>query len=407
MFDVKSVNEVIQIIDMNFTGYPLDNEIVTITDAVGRILGDDIAANDDIPGFDRSSVDGYAVISADTFGASESMPAQLHLNGEVRMGEKPTVVLQTGQAVYVPTGGELPASADSVVMIEYAEDYQDGDIYINKSSAPGNNVVFKGDDVKLGDTVIKAGTVLRPQDIGAIAAMGYVNIPVKRKIRVGIIATGDEIIDITEKPQGSQVRDTNSYALYAGVVKFGAEPTLYGIIKDDYDKIKNTVEKALRQSDVVLISGGSSVGTRDQSYKVIDALGTPGILIHGIAVKPGKPTILGKVDGKAIIGLPGHPASAYTIFNIFVHHLLKVLNGRNNIPSTAVRAEMATNYPSNNGREEYLPVKLEEVEGKYSAYPVFGKSGLITMLTAADGYVHIGRGCEGLDKGTIVDVILS
>ncbi|UWG95581.1 molybdopterin molybdotransferase MoeA [Dehalobacter sp. DCM] len=407
MFDVKSVNDVIQIINNNFIGYPLENETVALTDALGRILCADVLAHEEIPGFNRSSVDGYAVISSDTFGASESLPAQLQLAGEIRMGEKPTVILQPGQAVYVPTGGELPANADSVIMIEYTEDYQDGFIYINKSSAPGNNVIFKGDDVKIGDTVIKAGTVLRPQDIGAMAAMGYETISVKQKVRVGVISTGDEIIAISEKPQGSQMRDTNSYALYAGLLKFGAVPTLYGIVKDNYDDIKATVEKALHQSDVILISGGSSVGTRDQSYKVINALGAPGILVHGIAVKPGKPTILGKINGKAIFGLPGHPASAYTIFNIFVHHLLKVLTCMNNIPKTVVRVEMARNYPSNNGREEYLPVKLEEIDGKYVAYPVFGKSGLITMLTAADGYVHIGRGCEGLDKGIQVDVILS
>jgi len=406
MFEVKSVNDVIEIIDHNFSGYQLEDESVGIEDAVGRIATADLTANEDIPGFNRSSVDGYAVISSDTFGASESLPAQLNLIGEVKMGEKPLFSLKTGQAAYVPTGGELPENADAVVMLEYTENFNDGFIYMNKSSAPGNHVVFKGDDVRTGDVVIKAGTCLRPQDVGAIAAMGYVSVPVKRKIRVGIISTGDEIIDVNEKPVGAQVRDTNAYALHAGLINFGAQPKLYGIVNDNFDNIKQAVEKALIHSDVVLISGGSSVGARDETYKVIDSLGSPGILVHGIAVKPGKPTILGSVSGKAVIGLPGHPASAYIIFNFFVGHLLNIINGRKEEFKPGLRAEMAINYPSNNGREEYLPVKLESVNGKLYAHPVFGKSGLISMLASANGYVHISRGSEGINKGSEVDVVL-
>lgn len=406
MFEVKSVNDVIRIIDHNFSGYQLENEIISIEDAVGRIAAADLTANEDIPGFNRSSVDGYAVISSDTFGVSESLPAQLQLTGEVKMGEKPLLSLKTGQAIYVPTGGELPENADAVVMIEYTENFNDGFIYINKSSAPGNHVVFKGDDVRTGVAVIKAGTRLRPQDVGAIAAMGYASVPVKRKIRVGIISTGDEIIDINEKPVGAKVRDINAYALHAGLINFGAQPKLYGIVNDKFDDIKQAVEKAMIDSDVVLISGGSSVGARDETYKVIDSMGSPGILVHGIAVKPGKPTILGKVDGKAIVGLPGHPASAYIIFNFFVGHLLNIINGRKEELKPGLTAEMACNYPSNNGREEYLPVKLENVNGKLYAHPVFGKSGLISMLTSANGYIHISRGSEGINMGNEVDVVL-
>ena len=405
MFEVKSVNDVIQIIDDNFSGYQLENETVGIEAAVGRIAAVDITANEDIPGFNRSSVDGYAIISSDTFGASESLPAQLQLIGEVKMGEKPLFSLKAGQAAYVPTGGELPANADAVVMIEYTENFDDEFIYINKSSAPGNHVVFKGDDVRTGDAVIKAGTRLRPQDVGAIAAIGYANVPVKRKIRVGIISTGDEIIDVNEKPVGAQVRDTNAYALHAGLINFGAQPKLYGIVNDNFNNIKQVVQKALIDSDVVLISGGSSVGAKDETYKVIDSLGSPGILVHGIAVKPGKPTILGKIDDKAVVGLPGHPASAYIIFNFFVGHLLNVMNGKKQELKPGLRAEMACNYPSNNGREEYLSVKLENVNSKMYAHPVFGKSGLISMLVSANGYIHISRGSEGINRGSEVEVI--
>lgn len=405
MLDVKSVNEAIKIIDDNFSDSGPENEVVSIEEAIGRIAAEDLNSPEDIPDFNRSSVDGYAVISSDTFGASESLPAQLQLIGEVRMGEKPLFSLNTGQAVYVPTGGELPQNADAMVMIEYTENFNDGYIYISKASAPGSHVVFRGDDVKTGDAVIKSGTCLRPQDVGIMAALGYSRVTVRKKIRVGIISTGDEIIDINETPVGAQVRDINAYALYAGLIENGAEPKLYGIVRDDFNSIRNAAEEALSHSDVVLISGGSSAGARDETCKVINSLGSPGVLVHGIAVKPGKPTILGKIGRKAVIGLPGHPASAYVIFKVFGGHLLNVMNGRRADHGMALRAEMACNYPSNNGREEFLPVELKKVDSKLFAYPVFGKSGMISLLTSANGYVHISRGSEGINKGNEVEVV--
>ncbi|MCX7708343.1 MAG: molybdopterin molybdotransferase MoeA [Clostridia bacterium] len=406
MLDVKSVNEVIEIINQHFSGYTLESEEIGIEDAVGRITTEDLIANEDIPGFNRSSVDGYAVISRDTFGASEALPAQLFLAGEVKMGEKPQFSLKPGQAAYVPTGGELPGNADAMVMIEYTEDFNDGFIYINKASAPGNHVVFKGDDIRTGKVVIPSGTYVRPQEVGMMAAMGYPRIRVQRRLCVGIVSTGDEIVSIDAQPSGSQVRDINSYALYAGLINCGARPKFFGVVKDDFESIRKTVEEALKVSDVVLISGGSSVGNRDETYKVITSLGLPGILVHGIAVKPGKPTILGKVENKAVVGLPGHPASAYSIFRVFVCHLLRVMCGQSKENSPVMIAEMSCNYPSNNGREEFLPVKLEESAGKLSAHPVFGKSGLISMLTEANGYIHISRGSEGVNQGEKVQVVL-
>lgn len=406
MLDVKSVKEVISIISNHFSGYHLESTAICIGEAVGRIAAADLKATDDIPSFDRSSVDGYAVISTDTFGASESLPAQLELIGEVKMGEKPIFSIKAGQAAYVPTGGELPENADALVMIEYAENFNDGFIYIDKASAPGSHLVFRGDDVRVGNTVIKAGTSLRPPDIGVMAALGYSSILVRNKIRVGIISTGDEIINIDEQPTGAQVRDINSHMLFAGLKRFGAEPKHYGIVKDDFDSIRITVEKALPDSDIVLISGGSSVGMKDETSKVINSLGSPGVIVQGIAVKPGKPTILGKINNKAVVGLPGHPASAYTVFNIFVGYLIKVMSGYEEKYTPVIRAEMSCNYPSNNGREEFLPVSIRTVDGKRYADPVFGKSGLITLLTTANGYVHLSRGSEGIDRGTCADVVL-
>jgi molybdopterin molybdotransferase len=406
MLDVKSVKEVIEIISNNFKDTRLDTEVVDILEAVGRIAASDLKATEDIPGFDRSSVDGYAVISTDTFGASDTLPAQLELIGEVKMGEKPTLALNAGQAIYVPTGGELPQGADAMVMIEYTDNFNDGFIYINKASSPGSHVVFKGDDTRESEVKIKAGTLLRPQDIGVMAAMGYSSIEVKKKLRVGIISTGDEIIGINEKPVGSQVRDINAYALYAGLIKSGAQPKLYGIVHDSFDSIRQMVERALEESEIVLISGGSSAGARDETAKVIDSLGSPGVLVHGIAVKPGKPTIIGKIGEKAVIGLPGHPASAYSIYHVFVNHLMNVMNGRNSELIPSVRAKMLYNYPSNTGREEYVPLEVKEVDGRLYANPVFGKSGMITLLTSANGYVHLSRGSEGIDRGSEVEVIL-
>jgi molybdopterin molybdotransferase len=406
MLNVVSVDNTNDIIRENFSGYQLETEKIDIELAAGRIISSDVLAQEDIPGFVRSSVDGYAVISSDTFGASESMPVQLRIIGSVRMGEKPEFSFATGQAVYVPTGGEIPAYADSMVMVEYTEDFGDGFINIHKSSAPGNHLVFKGDDVRQGDTVIRANTRLRPQDVGILAAMGHTKVIVKQKIRVGIISTGDEIIPVEQQPSGSQVRDINSYALSAGVSLCGAQPLMCGIVGDNFNDIRRAVEDALRTSDIVLISGGSSAGAKDETRKVIESLGTPGVLVHGIAVKPGKPTIVGRIVAKAVVGLPGHPASAYSIFHQFVRQIINVMNGLDHEWQPVIKAEMAGNYPSNSGREEFVPVELKYDSGKPIAHPVFSKSGLITLLTKATGYIHIDRGSEGLDKGHSVDVHL-
>lgn len=406
MFDVKSVDETIGIINESFSGFCLETETVDIRQGINRVTALEVKAEEEIPGFNRSSVDGYAVISSDTFGASDSLPAQLRLAGEVRMGEKPTYTLEKGQVVYVPTGGELPEKADAVIMIEYTENYNDGFIYINKPVAPGNNVVFRGDDIRPGAVVIPAGRRLRPQDIGAAAAVGCTVICVKRMIRVGIISTGDEIVEVGDKPKGSRVRDINSYSLYGGLVEYGAQPILYGITGDEFEKLREIAMKALNECDVVLISGGSSVGAKDETYRAISSLGEPGVLVHGIAVKPGKPTIIGKVGLKAVVGLPGHPASAYMIYRVFVERILDAMNGLGKRYMSTVKARLACNYPSNSGREEFIPVRLELQEGEQAAWPVFGKSGLITSLSSSDGYIHLSRSAEGIERGSEVEVYL-
>lgn len=407
MLDVKTVQQVMEILKNEFADFPLDSELTELHNCTGRILAETVFSSEDVPGFNRSNVDGYAVISSDTFGAGESQPVQLNLLPEVLMGQYPDFALSKGQSCYVPTGGALPQYADSVVMIEYSEDYKDGTINLFKSSAPGNNVTFKGDDVRVAQPVVLAGTLLRPQEVGALAAIGCDKVSVFKKIKIAIISTGDEVVEVKSSIKDcSKIRDINSYTLYSGILSQGCIPVVYGIVKDNYDLILDAASRAMGECDIVLISGGSSVGTRDETYKVIDKLSDSGILVHGIAVKPGKPTIIGKSGNKALIGLPGHPVSAYMIFKIFVVELISQMEGLKTRQKVIVDAVMKGNYPSNNGREEFLPVKIEETDGKTIATPVFGKSGLITSLVMADGFVHIARGAEGLSASEPVKVVL-
>ncbi len=405
MFSVKDVDDVKNLITKHFSGYDIGSQEVPITESLGRITEKDISASEDIPGFDRSTVDGYAVIAKDTFGASEALPAMLRLLPEVKVGVDVKAQLPDGHAAYVPTGGQLPQRADAMVMIEHTEDLDDGFIYVNKTVSPGNNLIYKGDDAKEGSVIIKADTLLKPKDIGALAAAGVSSVLVKKRIKAGIISTGDEIAGIEEALKGAKVRDVNSYSLYAGLIELGAQPYMYGIVPDSYEQIRRAADQALNECDLVLISGGSSVGTYDKTSKVINSFGEPGIFVHGIAIKPGKPTIIAKVRNRAVFGLPGHPVSTYFIFKVFISHIIEVINGLTHEFTIGIKACTAFNFPSNDGREEYVPVKLEKVEEKILAYPVFAKSGLITTLTQAHGYIKISRGAEGVVAGQEVEVV--
>ena len=406
MLEVKTVDEVFKIIGEQFSGYPLEAELISILDSCGRILAEDIISPENVPAFTRSSVDGYAVFASDTFGASDAMSVQLLKSTPVEMGITPQNPLKRGDAAYIPTGGELPKNADAVVMIEYTEENNDEFIYINKPVAPGNNVVLTGDDIKINSAVFDSGKKLKIADTGVLASIGIHKVKVKRKLKVGIIATGDEIVPIEQKPVNAQVRDINSNILYAALKEYNAEPVMYGIIEDNFEKIKSVAANALEECDVLCISGGSSAGEKDETVKIIESLGDPGVLVHGIAVKPGKPTIIGKAGSKPVIGLPGHPASAFIIYSIFVTNLLDTMTDALQNSKKIIAAVLSQNYPSNTGREEFVPVKLDIENDKFIAHPVFGKSGQIKMLSDADGYIHIKRGTEGLMANHPVKVIL-
>lgn len=404
MLTVKTPDEAFSLIKQEFTHGCLPKEYVPLKEACGRVLSADILADSYVPDFDRSTVDGYAVSASDTFGCSDSIPSILRMDGEILMGTDAGILLQPGHCAYIPTGGALPRGADAVVMIEYTEDYHDGTIGIQKPVAPGSNLIYRGDDVCPGKTVLKRGRRLTPQDIGALAAMGIVSVPVRKKPVVGILSTGDELTDITETPGPGQVRDVNSPMLAAAVEQWGGIPRTYGIIRDDESLLRQAVSLASRECDVILLSGGSSVGEKDVSCRIIQSLGS--LLLHGIAMKPGKPTIIGKISEKPVVGLPGHPAAAFFVSRLFVRKILLQLAGCDE-EDRAVPAVLSQTVESNHGRAQYVGVFLEQRDGVLYANPVRSKSGLITSLAGTGGYFCIPRDCEGISRGETVMVTCS
>ena len=404
MLQVKTPEEVLRLIHDKFRPVSELAESVPLTAAAGRTLSEDIIAEEYVPDFNRSTVDGYAVRAADTFGCSDAIPAILSLQGEIRMGEDAGFALLRENCAYVPTGGALPEGADCAVMLEYTEDYGDGTIGILKPGAPGMNVIFRGDDVYPGKIVLQAGRVLSAQDIGALAAIGRTVVPVQRKLKIGVISTGDELVPPGQKPLPGQVRDVNTALLSALLTEQGAEVHSYGIIVDDEDLLRETVTRAVQECDAVLLSGGSSVGVKDASCRIIESLGK--LLLHGIALKPGKPTIMGRVGNKPLVGLPGHPVAAFVVARLFMVPLLDRLAGRER-PLWSVTAELSESVGANHGRAQVNPCRLLRQDGRVLALPIRSKSGLITQLAGADGFFCIERDCEGLPKGAPVQVYLN
>lgn len=400
MFQVKTPDEAVQLIRETFKNLS-DTESVQLRDACERTLCKDIMSAENVPDFNRSMVDGYAVFARDTFGSSESIPSLLKLIGEVKMGESACEPLEKGTCAAVPTGGDIPEGADAVVMLEYTENYGDGTIGIIKPVAPGDNMIFRGDDVSLGEMLLSAGHKITPHDIGALAALGISAVNVYKQPLFGIISTGDELVDFTQKPQKGQVRNVNSILLEAVVKSAGGQIKSYGIVRDNEDALYRTVEQAASECQAVLISGGSSVGMKDATARVIEKQGS--ILFHGIAMKPGKPTILGSIGGKPVFGLPGHPVAAYFVAQLFVVPLIGFMMNRQE-KIFNVTAALCEAISSNHGRAEYVGVKLEKNDNAVTALPIHGKSGLISILSGSDGYICIPRDCEGLPKGAVVFV---
>jgi len=380
-------------------------ETVTLSEAVGRVTAAPIVAPHPLPPFNRSAVDGYAVLSADTYGASESLPAYLQVIGELPMGKAPPFDIGRGQCALIHTGGMLPASADAVVMLEYTQTARPGEVEILRAVANGENVLKSGEDVAANEIVIPAGKRLRPEEIGGLAALGLTNLTVARPPQVAIVSTGDEIVPPDSEPLPAQVRDVNSYTLSALIQSLGGQPIRYGIIADQFEALRGVAARALDECDALIITAGSSASTRDLTAQVISELGRPGVLVHGINIRPGKPTILAVCEEKAVIGLPGNPVSALVIARLFVTPLIQRLLGlQEKRPSATTYARLTVNIPSQAGREDWVAVRLVHTAGEYHAEPIFGKSNLIFTLVRADGLVCIPTDATGLSAGEIVAV---
>jgi molybdopterin molybdotransferase len=381
-------------------------QLLATAEALGRVLARQIVSPQDLPEFARSTVDGYAVIAADTYGATPGLPAFLTVVGEVAMGTSAAIAVEMGGAVLVHTGGMIPPGADGVVMIEQTHRVDDEGIEVLKPVAVGENVLQVGEDVHLGELLLEAGHLMRPQDIGGLLALGIVEVGVAASPRVAIVSTGDEVVPPDQQPEMGQVRDVNSYALAAQVLAAGGQPILMGIAPDERDAVERMARDAFARADMVLFSAGSSVSYRDMTAEVIQALGEPGVLVHGVSIKPGKPTILAVCNQKPVFGLPGNPVSAMVIFDLFVKPTIRRMMGAEETRAHTVMARLARNIASKTGREDYVQVRLEERDGEMWATPVLGKSNLIYTLVRADGTVRVDLDSNGIAAGEWVEVMV-
>lgn len=416
LLKVDTVKEVQTKLHTYFSSMERKIEIVNLREVCGRYLAEDIYADMDMPPFRRSVVDGYAVRGADTFGVSDSTPVFIDVIGTVEMGRPSSLVIQSGQAAYVPTGGMIPEGADAMVMVEHVDLLGEDTISVNKPAAPNSNIMNIGDDYKAKEKFYCKGHRIGVKDIGLLAACGKVQLKVYRKPRLTILSTGDELVEPGVKPELCQIRDINAYAIAAFAEAAGAEILSLGIIADEFEGYRQAVTDALHESDVVILSGGSSAGNKDMTAKVINSVGKPGVITHGLAIKPGKPTVIGIFaegsETKSIIGLPGHPMSAIIVYDVVVNSFLKKYYLGNEERPQTLTAIMAENVHAGEGRETYQLVNLERLEDNlkagqvgWLARPIRAKSGSISQLMRADGYVIMAADSEGAYKGQVVDVI--
>jgi molybdopterin molybdotransferase len=392
-------------------------------DALDRVLARAATAPHELPTFVRSTVDGYAVQAADTHGATQGLPAYLDVVAEVPMGTHTGFTLGTGQAAVVHTGGMVPDGADAVVMLEHtartggaifgapgAEPRQPGfqafGLEVYRPAAGGENCIQPGEDVKAGQLILPAGHVLRPQDLGGLLAVGITEVEVARPPRIAIVSQGDEVVAPEQEPGPGQVRDINSYTLAGLVRRAGGVPVRYPIAPDRQEVLDALVQQAHREADVVVVTAGSSVSYRDLTANAIDKLGPPGVLVHGVAVRPGKPTILAVCGGKPVFGLPGNPVSCINIFQRFVTPTIRMMLGAGPLPLHRVQARLERNIPAAGGRADYVRVRLEDRAGEAWAVPVFGKSNLIFVLVRSEGVVEVPLNSNGIPAGTWVTVTL-
>lgn len=388
-----------QLLTVNFNR--LDTESVALETCLNRVLATDIISPENIPSFSRSTVDGFAVSCEDTFGSSESLPGMLDYTGTVMMGQSPDFTIKTGQCAWIPTGGMLPSGCNAAVMMEYTEKLDEETVLIFRPAGIWENVMQEGEDIASGEQVFDRGKIMRPQDIGLLASLGIQNITAYKRYRVGVLSTGDEIIPLYEKPDPGQVRDVNSCAISSAIESCGAIPANYPLVGDDLQHLKEAIARGLESNDLLLVSGGSSVGVADYTLEAMLAMPDSELLFHGIAMKPGKPTLAVRAGKKVIIGLPGHPVSALMVFHIICAPLLRWSSS-----GLQKQAHLTSNVASQAGRDDFVPVRLLASDEGLQAQALLGKSGLMNILAKADGYIHIPYEKQGIKAGDEVAVTL-
>lgn len=400
-FKVESYENASESIRRSFDVNKLSTPLISLYEAVGYYVACDIFAKENLPDYNRSTVDGYAVKAANTYGASDSIPTLLRLTGKVEMGKIPQFEINDGETAYVPTGGAIPNGADAMVMLEHTEPFDD-DIAVYRPSVVGENIIKTADDVSSGERLMKKGELLTPLKAGVLAAAGISDIKVYEKIKVAIISTGDEIVAIDQKKKPGEIRDTNTILEKALLEQNGFRICSTAKIKDGFELLFDAVNEAKKKADIILISGGSSVGTRDFTEKVLEKQGK--IIVRGIAVKPGKPTIAAIIDGKPAIGLPGHPMACLLVLKLLVIDNILGLFENRRLPF--VTAATTVNFPSSPGRLTIQPVSLDYTDNGITATPIFYKSGLVSVMAKADGYALISSKQEGIAKNTPIKVFL-
>ena len=397
-------------LDVLLTVNPVGTEQISSVRARARVLAEDLRSAVNLPHFHRAAMDGYAVIAKDTFGASQSLPAYLKLAGVIEMGKEAAQPLASGTAMRISTGGMMPPEADAVVMVEYTDETDAGLVEVHRGVSPWQNVIQIGDDIKKGELVFPRGRRLRAHDLGALTGVGIASIPAFKKPRIALISTGDEIVDVDIEPMPGQVRNINQHSLAGLIEECGGELRDWGVIRDDRKALRDAIAAAVEWGDLVLLSGGSSMGAKDIALETILSFPDSQFIFHGISIAPGKPTIFAKACGKPVLGLPGYPVSALVIFDLFAAPLIRRLGGENIDAlakfSRTVRAVLKTNVASQIGREDYVRVTLERKNDGLVAVPLPSKSGAIFTLVKADGMVRVDMNQDGLEHGEEVEVIL-
>lgn len=391
-----------------FTPGPVGTEDVPLDQALGRIVAADIVSNVDVPPFDRSVMDGFAVLASDTFGAREDAPRRLKVVAHIRAGDEPDASVGPGRSAEIATGAVVPRGANAVVMVEYTR-LEGSLLDVFRPVAPGENVFAAGADVMAGETAVRRGTRLTPREVGVLAAVGRKSVPVYRRPRVAVLSTGNEIVAPSDKLRPGKIFDINAHSVAAAVREAGGQPEIRGVVPDEAKQLEDAIAQAHRACDLTVVSGGTSAGAGDLLYRVISKVGKPGILVHGVAVKPGKPTILAVAFAKPILGLPGYPTSALMIFNLFGAPLVRTMAGvpPRDAASRTVTATLAETLHAGGGRRAFQPVALVPRRGGgHTAFALPAESGAISTLSEADGFFEVHEDTKQVPGGTSVEVVL-